>query len=85
MFDPSPSVGRRFLLAGSLVLLAALPGSTAVADELADAIRAMRPPVEEEWRRIPWRTDLAAARIEAARLGRPLFIWSMNGHPLGCT
>jgi len=43
------------------------------------------PDEEETWRTIPWRTDLGAARVEAARLGRPLFLWAMNGHPLGCT
>ena len=25
------------------------------------------------------------AREAAAASGRPIFIWSMNGHPLGCT
>ena len=38
----------------------------------------------EPWRTIPWRVDLLAAREEAIRTGRPLFLWAMNGHPLGC-
>jgi hypothetical protein len=38
----------------------------------------------EPWRTIPWRVDLLAAREEAIRSGRPLFLWAMNGHPLGC-
>ena len=40
---------------------------------------------EEPWTTIPWRSDLAAARAEANRVGKPLFVWMMNGNPLGCT
>ncbi|MFT4548117.1 MAG: hypothetical protein ACI8XO_004822 [Verrucomicrobiales bacterium] len=34
---------------------------------------------------IPWRTDLWEARREAAVAGKPIFLWEMDGHPLGCT
>ena len=47
--------------------------------------RELVPRKAETWRTIPWRVDLLAARAEAARSGRPLMIWAMNGHPLGCT
>jgi hypothetical protein len=40
---------------------------------------------EEPWNTIPWRFDFAAARAEANREGKPLFVWMMNGNPLGCT
>lgn len=40
---------------------------------------------EEKWLRIPWRTNLASARQEAQRQGKPIFMWIMNGHPFGCT
>lgn len=42
-------------------------------------------PSEELWNTIPWRLDFAAARAEANRVGKPLFVWMMNGNPLGCT
>lgn len=42
-------------------------------------------PGKERWAEIPWETDLAAARARAAREGRPLLMWIMDGHPLGCT
>jgi len=42
-------------------------------------------PGEERWLQIPWRTDFAAARSEANREGKPLFLWMMDGNPLGCT
>jgi len=46
---------------------------------------AIIPRKTETWQKVPWRTDLLDARGEAAKLRRPLFLWSMNGHPLGCT
>jgi hypothetical protein len=42
-------------------------------------------PSEELWNTIPWRVDFAAARAEANRVGKPMFVWMMNGNPLGCT
>jgi hypothetical protein len=41
--------------------------------------------VEEKWVRIPWRTSLWEAREQAARDGKPILLWEMDGHPLGCT
>ena len=40
---------------------------------------------EEKWVRIPWRTSLWEARHEAAHEGKPIILWEMDGHPLGCT
>jgi len=40
---------------------------------------------EEKWVRIPWRISLWDARHEAAREGKPIILWEMDGHPLGCT
>jgi hypothetical protein len=39
----------------------------------------------EAWRSIPWTTSLSEAREKAAREKKPLFLWAMNGSPLGCT
>ena len=33
---------------------------------------------------VPWQLSLGEARRKAAREGKPLFIWSMDGNPLGC-
>lgn len=43
------------------------------------------PAAIEPWQTIPWRIELLAAREESLATGKPLFLWSMNGHPLGCT
>ena len=46
----------------------------------------IKPKIEElRWTEIPWEIDLGHARQKAALQNRPLFIWAMNGNPLGCT
>jgi hypothetical protein len=40
---------------------------------------------EDRWATIPWLTDLWQARQLAARQGKPILLWEMDGHPLGCT
>ena len=40
---------------------------------------------EVKWQEIPWQTDLWTARRLAAEQGKPIFLWAMNGNPLGCT
>ena len=42
-------------------------------------------PGEETWRTIPWKISLLDARALAAAEKKPIFIWAMDGHPLGCT
>jgi hypothetical protein len=42
-------------------------------------------PEEERWLQIPWRTSLMQARAESQAAGKPIFLWVMNGNPLGCT
>ena len=44
----------------------------------------LKPPVAELWRDIPWKVSLLEGQNEAAREKKPLFIWSMDGNPLGC-
>lgn len=44
----------------------------------------LRPRRDELWRSIPWKTSLLEARDLAVRERKPLFMWSMNGSPLGC-
>jgi len=40
---------------------------------------------DKKWERLEWRTELGAAVQEAKALQRPILLWTMNGHPLGCT
>ena len=40
---------------------------------------------ELEWLEIPWRAVLGDAVHEAHAADKPILLWAMNGHPLGCT
>lgn len=42
-------------------------------------------PTDEPWRTIPWKIALLDAQRTAAQSKKPIFIWAMDGHPLGCT
>lgn len=51
------------------------------------AWRAHLLPAEAElrWETIPWHATFAAGLRAASEQARPLLLWAMNGHPLGCT
>ena len=40
---------------------------------------------ETSYQEIPWKSSLWAAAIEADKTEKPILLWTMNGHPLGCT
>lgn len=40
---------------------------------------------EMTWERIPWLTTFKDGILAADEAGKPLLLWTMNGHPLGCT
>ena len=55
------------------------------ADQLSPLLALIKPAAgEDRWAAIPWRTSLWQARTEAARDGKPIVVWEMDGHPLGC-
>jgi len=65
---------------------AAAVGAQALDDAgFAELQELLTPDPDAVWRSIPWRIDLLAAQTEAAEQRRPLFVWAMDGHPLGCT
>ena len=70
--------------------LGAGPITTVSAGELSEAAfrrlhEQLRPSAKDVWRSIPWKISLLDAQRLAAKERRPLFIWAMDGHPLGCT
>jgi hypothetical protein len=42
-------------------------------------------PSEESYLEIPWRESFYIAINEARETDRPILLWVMDGHPLGCT
>lgn len=66
----------------SLVLLAA----DGLSEKEFNRLHAeLQPAADAPWRTIPWKISLLEAQAVAAREGKPIFIWAMDGHPLGCT
>ncbi len=45
----------------------------------------LQPSGDEPWRTIPWKIAILDAQRTAASENKPIFIWAMDGHPLGCT
>ncbi|MCR9244868.1 MAG: hypothetical protein NXI31_07540 [bacterium] len=54
---------------------------------LVDAWRDHIAPHEDEsrWQQIDWHADLGTGVRTAAEQQKPVLLWLMNGHPLGCT
>jgi hypothetical protein len=57
--------------------------------ELSDAefnrLHAELQPGDSTWLTIPWKISVLNAQRSAAKEDKPIFIWAMDGHPLGCT
>ena len=53
--------------------------------EFEDLHKSLKPTGDEPWRTIPWRVSVLDAQRAAAAQQKPIFIWAMDGHPLGCT
>lgn len=47
--------------------------------------QAIEPGPEDRWLTIPWHTSLHEGLKKAGEEGKPMLLWLMNGHPLGCT
>ncbi len=61
---------------------AAPPLTQEDAARLRNVIRPL--PGEDPFDTIPWETSLWEARVKAAAAGKPILLWEMDGHPLGC-
>lgn len=53
--------------------------------EIAEKCQAVCQDKDAAWRSVAWETDLIAAQHLAVDRQKPLFVWAMDGHPLGCT
>jgi hypothetical protein len=86
---PVPRSTAKWLFATGILCLS--PGLAPSAEPLkADQFRSLHSlikpqPGEETWTRIPWLSSLWEARQRAAAAGKPILLWEMDGHPLGCT
>ena len=77
-----PAVAALFAFQVSVPARAAAPVSPA---QLQPLLRQIKPAAaEQKWASIPWMTSLWEARQRAAAEGKPILLWEMDGHPLGC-
>lgn len=77
-----------------LVYCSALPFASSLGGPVTNGLtkaeferlhRELQPSASAPWRTIPWKVALLDAQRTAARDHKPIFIWAMDGHPLGCT
>ena len=79
---------RWFVLALAFTLLPALElfGAQNWDDpDFANMNKCIRESADETWLTIPWKMDLLDAQRTSVAESKPIFIWAMDGHPLGCT
>lgn len=69
----------------AVALLATAPAAQTLPDveECRDFV--LEKPAEQTWDSIPWHTTFGSALLAADAEDRPVLLWAMNGHPLGCT
>ena len=63
------------------------PGSAEITSDQFLQLTKLCSPAERAsgWLELDWEIDLWKTRQRAAREGKPIFLWEMDGHPLGCT
>ena len=76
-------VGLGFLLQ-SWIAVAVTNGQDFAVD-LKQKCELVRQSTDQPWRKIPWQVSLIDAQKMAVEQSKPIFIWAMDGHPLGCT
>jgi hypothetical protein len=84
----------RRIVFGGLALAAIVPllrptaghAAPPLSDDDAGRLRKIIRPLagEDPFDTIPWETSLWDARVKAAAAGKPILLWEMDGHPLGC-
>jgi hypothetical protein len=69
-----------------IALLVTLAATLAPAQEAAEVREHVLPDAEElAWQGLGWRASLWQGVVDAQAAGKPILLWAMNGHPLGCT
>lgn len=70
----------------AILTIGLAPAAEALDAKQAEKLHAViKPqPAELKWTEIRWLADLWEARRQAAAQGKPILLWEMDGHPLGC-
>ena len=67
-----------------LLLLPCIAYSQISDKEFNELRKQLTPDKNATWRSIPWTLSVIDAQNDAAISKKPIFIWAMDGHPLGC-
>ncbi|MDA7881746.1 hypothetical protein N9A94_05520 [Akkermansiaceae bacterium] len=67
-----------------LSTLLVLPLAAEITPEQFKSLHKSIQPSKEAWTTIPWQSSLIPAQRLALKENKPLFIWAMDGHPMGC-
>ena len=80
-----PSIVTTFAAAAFLWAAPARAAEPVKPEEFHHLHRLVKPAeAEQAWTQIPWMASLWDARVKAAAEGKPILLWEMDGHPLGC-
>ena len=79
---------RVFVFVGLLLMVFCYPRLVAgdlTEERCSKLLAELQQGKEALWRTIPWKLSILEARATAFKQDKPIFIWAMDGHPLGCT
>ncbi len=70
----------------ALLFCACAVGQADSNSALERQLQAILPSEDERvWLSVPWQPQLRKAVLAAKEANKPIFLWAMNGHPLGQT
>ena len=73
------------VLSATLLSAAGTSSAAELSDDEFERLHAELQPGDEPWLTIPWKISVLNAQQIAVKEDKPIFIWAMDGHPLGCT
>jgi len=76
---------KSFLAVGTAILAVTAVAADLTTTAFTQFKKECKASFNEPWRTIPWKISLLEAQRVAAKEKKPIFIWAMDGHPLGCT
>jgi hypothetical protein len=86
MTIPTPTRWLAVAILGLVACCSITAADPLTADQFRQLQALIKPsPGEDKWAEIPWGINLWEARKQGAKEGKPILLWEMDGHPLGCT
>ncbi len=75
----------KFLCTLSMLCLTTGVGLNQISEERFQTLMStVQPAAGQKWTSVGWLTSLVEAQHRSVDTGKPIFIWAMDGHPIGC-